>query len=73
MGIRQTSPTFATFTVKPRLGSMASAAIKVPTLRGCNATSTLFLCDPFVCGSQLYAPPRATSDMPWVVPILVGS
>lgn len=46
MGIMQTSPTFATFTVKPRLGSMSHAAIKVPTLRGhieagVNATHTV--------------------------------
>jgi hypothetical protein len=34
MGITQTSPAFATFTVKPRLGSVASATILVPTVRG---------------------------------------
>jgi hypothetical protein len=38
MGINQTSPTFRTFTVKPRLGSanwtVDSATLKVPTLRG---------------------------------------
>ena len=46
MGIQQTSPGFSTFTVRPRLGSMANASIKVPTLRGpveveANTTHTL--------------------------------
>ena len=34
MGLRQTAPGFATFTVRPKLGGLAHAAITVPTLRG---------------------------------------
>jgi len=34
MGIVQTAPAFGTFTVKPRIGSLRSASIKVPSLRG---------------------------------------
>ena len=34
MGIEQTAPAFGTFTVKPRIGSLDKAAIRVPTLRG---------------------------------------
>lgn len=34
MGIHQTSPGFATFTVRPKLGSLTSASITLPTLRG---------------------------------------
>lgn len=46
LGIQQTSPTFATFTVKPRLGGpngLEHASMRVPTLRGpieVNATRT---------------------------------
>jgi len=34
MGVQQTAPGWATFTVKPKLGGLTSAAITVPTLRG---------------------------------------
>jgi len=34
MGIHQTSPAWKTFTVKPKMGSLTSASIKVPTIRG---------------------------------------
>lgn len=34
MGVHQTSPTYATFTVKPKLGGLKHGAITVPTLRG---------------------------------------
>ena len=34
MGIRQTAPGFATFTVSPTLGRLQNATIKLPTLRG---------------------------------------
>ncbi len=34
MGIEQTAPAFANFTVKPRIGSLDRAVIRVPTLRG---------------------------------------
>lgn len=34
MGIHQTAPGFATFSVKPKLGGLTSAKITVPTLRG---------------------------------------
>jgi hypothetical protein len=34
MGVHQTSPGWATFTVKPKLGSLQHASITVPTLRG---------------------------------------
>jgi len=34
MGVHVTSPGWATFTVKPKLGSLKDAAVKVPTLRG---------------------------------------
>mmetsp|Transcript_3048 Transcript_3048/g.5756 ORF Transcript_3048/g.5756 Transcript_3048/m.5756 type:complete len:208 (+) Transcript_3048:57-680(+) len=34
MGVKQTSPGFATFTVMPKLGTLTHAYIKVPTLRG---------------------------------------
>ena len=34
MGVHQTAPGFATFTVKPKLGSLAHASITVPTIRG---------------------------------------
>lgn len=34
MGVQQTSPSFATFTLKTKLGSLAHAAITVPTIRG---------------------------------------
>ena len=41
MGVHQTAPGFATFTVKPKLGSLAHATITVPTLRGyINVTAT---------------------------------
>jgi hypothetical protein len=59
MGVHQTSPGFATFAVKPKLGSLAHATITVPTVRGpinvtaapgvvdanipCNAKATLCL------------------------------
>ena len=33
MGIEQTAPAFQAFTVKPRIGSLLTAHIKVPTLR----------------------------------------
>lgn len=34
MGLAQTGPSFATFTVKPNFASLAQAAMTVPTLRG---------------------------------------
>ena len=34
MGVHQTAPGWATFTVKPKLGSLQHASITVPTLRG---------------------------------------
>jgi hypothetical protein len=34
MGVHVTAPGWATFTVKPKLGSLKDAAVKVPTLRG---------------------------------------
>jgi len=34
MGIEQTAPAFGSFTVKPRIGSLTKASIRVPTLRG---------------------------------------
>ena len=34
MGVHQTSPSFASFTLKPKLGSLTRAAITVPTIRG---------------------------------------
>jgi len=34
MGVHQTAPGFATFTVKPKLGALAHAEVTVPTLRG---------------------------------------
>lgn len=34
MGLQQTAPTFASFTVKPKLGSLSHANITVPTIRG---------------------------------------
>eukprot|EP00041_Stephanoeca_diplocostata_P027841 m.774329 g.774329 ORF g.774329 m.774329 type:complete len:211 (+) comp23255_c0_seq17:208-840(+) len=34
MGITQTSPGYATFTVRPKLASIASATVVIPTLRG---------------------------------------
>jgi len=34
MGVHQTSPAFATFTVKPKIGSLTHASITVPTIRG---------------------------------------
>ena len=41
MGVHQTAPGFATFIIKPKLGSLTHAAITVPTLRGyINVTAT---------------------------------
>ena len=43
LGVQQTAPAFATFSVKPRLGGMAFANGRVPTLKGfidVNATKT---------------------------------
>ena len=43
MGLTQTAPAFATFDVKPKLGGVASASVKVPTPHGSiviNATAT---------------------------------
>jgi hypothetical protein len=34
MGVTQTAPAWAAFTVKPRLGGVAAAALTLPTLRG---------------------------------------
>merc|ERR1712217_187620 len=34
MGVHQTAPAFAKFTVKPKIGSLKHASITVPTLRG---------------------------------------
>jgi hypothetical protein len=34
MGVHQTAPGFATFTVRPKLGGLDSATIKIPSLRG---------------------------------------
>jgi len=34
MGVHQTAPGFATFTVKPKLGSLTHANVVVPTIRG---------------------------------------
>ena len=70
MGIHQTAPGFASFTVKPKLGPLQHAAITVPTLRGyINATATpgqlrvqvpcntlATLCTPRSAGAQLLAP-----------------
>jgi hypothetical protein len=34
MGVHQTAPGFATFMVKPKIGSLTHASITVPTIRG---------------------------------------
>lgn len=34
LGVQQTAPAFATFTVKPRIGTMSHASGRVPTLKG---------------------------------------
>merc|ERR1711865_100502 len=34
MGVQQTAPGFATFTVKPKLGGLTQASITVPSIRG---------------------------------------
>ena len=34
LGVHQTAPAFATFTVKPKLGALDHASISVPTIRG---------------------------------------
>jgi hypothetical protein len=34
MGLRQTAPGYATFTVKPKLGGLLHASITVPTIKG---------------------------------------
>jgi len=34
LGVHQTAPAFATFTVKPKLATLAHAAITIPTIRG---------------------------------------
>ena len=34
MGVHQTAPAFATFTVKPKVATLKHAAITVPTIRG---------------------------------------
>ena len=34
MGVRQTSPGFASFSVRPKLGALAHASLTLPTLRG---------------------------------------
>merc|ERR1712146_798561 len=74
MGIHQTSPGFATVTVKPKLGSLGHAAITVPTLRGhinvdaapgslkvqvpCNMKANL--CLPRYSGDSLASSPPST-------------
>jgi len=65
MGVRQTSPAFATFTVAPKLGSLSSASITVPTLRGLiNVTAgpgTLDVQVPCNSAARLCLP-RSSSD-----------
>lgn len=65
MGLKQTSPTFATFDVKPRLGGVTSASVKVPTARGfivINATKlsteVAVPCNTFASVCALVPPPE---------------
>lgn len=65
MGVHQTAPGFATFTIKPKLGSLTHAAITVPSLRGyINVTagpSTLEVGVPCNTAATLCVP-RSTAD-----------
>jgi hypothetical protein len=65
MGVHELSPAWATFLVKPKIGSLTNATIRVPTIRGyINATAAPGALDVQVpCNSiATLCTPRSSSD-----------
>lgn len=71
MGIHQTSPAWATFVVKPKLGPLKQASIMIPTIRGyINVTASQNKVDVNVpCGSvATLCLPRTAYDVEFLTP-----